>query len=137
MNTPVQCIVGSTSGVFAPANMIGYASSKAFLNTFGSSLRVLAYSSTSPPNTNGIYSTNANTKRTPDGIEVTTIFSSYIGLRTADGYRGNMASRQARKVVQAVERGGEGICVPATMEGLLIYGLKGASLSNSLLPSSC
>ncbi|KAF9004373.1 hypothetical protein BDQ17DRAFT_1355003 [Cyathus striatus] len=35
-------IVGSTAGLFAPANMLSYASTKAFMNTFASSLRMLA-----------------------------------------------------------------------------------------------
>lgn len=41
--------------------------------------------------------------------------------RSADG--------EARKIVLAVERGGESLCVPSTMEGLLIYALKGAGFS--------
>jgi short-subunit dehydrogenase len=124
----IQCIVGSTTGLFAPANMISYASSKAFLNTFGTSLRALAHCSASPSNINGIQLHNA--KLSPDGIEVTTVLPGYIEL--SDGSREKSlryksADREARKVVHAVERGGQGVCLPATMEGLLVYGLKGAN----------
>jgi hypothetical protein len=31
-----------------------------------------------------------------------------------------------KKVVHAVECGGEGLCVPSTIEGLFVYALKGA-----------
>ncbi|KAJ3539333.1 hypothetical protein NMY22_g4786 [Coprinellus aureogranulatus] len=36
------CIIGSVAGIFSPANLLGYASTKAYLNTFATSLRVLA-----------------------------------------------------------------------------------------------
>jgi NAD(P)-dependent dehydrogenase (short-subunit alcohol dehydrogenase family) len=126
----VQCIVGSTTGCFAPANMIAYASSKAFLNTFSASLRALACCCASPNNIN-MNLQNAKTNATSDGIEVTTVLSGYIDLCLADGSRDKSVryrsgDRAARKVVRAVERGGEAVCVPGTMEGLLIYALKGA-----------
>ena len=110
--------------------MISYASSKSFLNTFGTSLRALAHCSSSPTNINGIHLHNA--KASPDGIEVTTVLPGYIEFSSiADGtgvkgLRYKSADREARKVVRAVERGGEGICLPDKLEGLLIYGLKGA-----------
>jgi len=126
------CIVGSTTGLFAPANMISYASSKAFLNTFGTSLRALAHCCSSPSNINGIHLHNAKTS--PDGIEVTTVFPGYIefsgianALKENSGSRYKSADREARKVVNAVERGGEGLCLPSMIEGLLIYGLKGVN----------
>lgn len=36
------CIVGSVAGIYGPANMIGYDSTKSFINTFSTSLRTLA-----------------------------------------------------------------------------------------------
>jgi len=112
--------------------MIAYASSKAFLNTFGTSLRALAC--TTANHANGINEHNAKTHATVDGIEVTTVASGFIELPMGDGprerrLRSSSADRTARKVVNAVERGGEGLCVPDAMEGLLIYALKGAVVS--------
>lgn len=58
-------------------------------------------------------------------------FSLYIKFSSiADGtreksLRNKSADREAREVVRAVERGGEGICLPDTLEGLLMYGFKG------------
>lgn len=126
------CIIGSTTGFFAPANMIAYASSKAFLNTFGTSLRALAFSCTNSTNINGIHVHNAKTNATPDGIEVTTVVPGYIELGMAECSQENRlrhrsADGEARKIVLAVERGGESLCVPSTMEGLLIYALKGVN----------
>jgi short-subunit dehydrogenase len=114
--------------------MIAYASSKSFLNTFGASLRALACSCASPNNVNNMHLQNSKPNATADGIEVTTVLSSYIDLGLADGSRDKSlryksADREARKVVRAVERGGEAICVPGAMEGLFIYALKGAVLS--------
>jgi short-subunit dehydrogenase len=113
--------------------MIAYASSKAFINTFGTSLRSLAHS-TSSYSGNGINGSNTRTNSTPDGIEVTTILPGYIELGVMDGPRGEalgykLADRAAKKVVNAVERGGEGVCVPGITEGLLIYALKGVVVS--------
>jgi short-subunit dehydrogenase len=108
--------------------MISYASSKAFLNTFGTSLRALAHSCSSPTNINGIHG-----KATTDGIEVTTVLPGYIEFGIANGSHQKSlgyksADREAKKVVRAVERGGEGVCVPGTIEGLFVYALKGAVL---------
>lgn len=60
-------------------------------------------------------------------------FSLYIKFSSiADGtreksLRNKSADREAREVVRAVERGGEGICLPDTLEGLLMYGFKGVN----------
>jgi hypothetical protein len=96
--------------------MISYASSKAFLNTVVTSLRALAHRCSSLSNINGIHLHNA--KASLDGIEATTVLPAYIEFSSiADGtrvksLRTKSADREVREVVRAVERGGEGICLP-------------------------
>lgn len=89
------CIVGSAAGIYGPANMIGYSSTKAFINTFASCLRVLG---------------SAN------NVEVVAVEPGFIDTRMTKMMRGQgstvpnsnfaQAELMAARMKQAVEKGG-------------------------------
>ncbi|KAF6755030.1 hypothetical protein DFP72DRAFT_1033204 [Ephemerocybe angulata] len=108
------CIVGSVAGIYAPSNMISYASTKSFLNTFSTSLRTLA----------AAYN-----------VDVVTIQPGFIDTRMTKKMRGqgstlmssefNSAEEIAKRMKSAVEKGGVGVMTWPTRQSVLMYGFKG------------
>jgi len=106
--------VGSTAGIFNPANMITYSATKSFLNTFATSLRVLA---------------------APCGVDVVTVQPGFIDTRMTKGMRGQgstvpgmefeSASELAKQMKAAVEGGGIGVVTWPSRQGIVMYALKG------------
>ncbi|KAF8148704.1 hypothetical protein B0H34DRAFT_668474 [Crassisporium funariophilum] len=92
------CIIGSVAGLFNPANMISYASTKAIVNTFSTSLRILA---------------------APCGVDVVTVQPGFIDTRmtlkmrgqgsTVPGMEFASAEGMAKCMKSAVETGGVGV----------------------------
>lgn len=109
----LQCIVGSVAGLYGPANMISYASTKSFINTFSSSLRVLA---------------------APCGVEVVTVQPGFIDTRmtrqmrsqdsTIPGAEFASASHMAAHMKEAVEGGGVGVVSWPIRQSVMMYALK-------------
>ncbi|KAF8624591.1 hypothetical protein AX17_007084 [Amanita inopinata Kibby_2008] len=110
------CIVGSVAGLFNPANMISYASTKAFINTFASSLRILALE---------------------HNVEVVTVTPGFIDTRMTARMRGQgstvpaiefaSAHKMARKMKQSVECGGVGVVGWPVRQAVLMYALRGVN----------
>ncbi|EAU86387.2 hypothetical protein CC1G_05381 [Coprinopsis cinerea okayama7 len=108
------CIIGSTAGIYSPANMITYASTKSFLNTFATSLRVLAASSK---------------------VEVVTVEPGFIDSRitrkmreqgaTPPEFTFKDARALAKKMKETVEVGGIGVLTWPFSQGLLFWGTRG------------
>ncbi|KAF5335280.1 hypothetical protein D9611_011762 [Ephemerocybe angulata] len=108
------CIVGSVAGIYAPSNMISYASTKSFLNTFSTSLRTLA----------AAYN-----------VDVVTIQPGFIDTRMTKKMRGqgstlmssefNSAEEIAKRMKSAVEKGGVGVMTWPTRQSVMMYGFKG------------
>ncbi|KAH6885131.1 hypothetical protein BKA70DRAFT_129853 [Coprinopsis sp. MPI-PUGE-AT-0042] len=108
------CIVGSTAGIQGPANMIAYASTKSYLNTFSTSLRVLASSS---------------------NIDVVTVEPGFIDTRltkamrsqgsSTPGFEFEKAETLAYKMKRGVEKGGVGLVTWPMRQSLLFHALKG------------
>ncbi|KAF5327265.1 hypothetical protein D9619_003938 [Psilocybe cf. subviscida] len=116
------CVVGSVAGLYGPANMISYASTKAFINTFTTSLRVLALT--------------ASSTSSSSGVEVVTVQPGFIDTRMTKQMRN--ASQQstvtksefasaegmAKEMKKAVERGGVGVVSWPVRQSVIMYGLK-------------
>ncbi|PFH49842.1 hypothetical protein AMATHDRAFT_86179 [Amanita thiersii Skay4041] len=108
------CIVGSAAGLFNPANMITYASTKAFINTFASSLRILALE---------------------HNVEVITVTPGFIDTRMTSRMRGQgstvpafefaSAQEMARQMKKGVEGGGTGVIGWPTRQAIMMYALRG------------
>ncbi|EAU86386.2 hypothetical protein CC1G_05380 [Coprinopsis cinerea okayama7 len=108
------CIVGSVAGMFGPANMISYASTKAFINTFSSSLRILASAS---------------------NVDVVTVEPGFIDTRMTQKMRGQgstvpggefaNAETMAEHMKRAVERGGVGVVAWPVRQSIQMYALRG------------
>ncbi|KAK2467739.1 hypothetical protein APHAL10511_000034 [Amanita phalloides] len=107
------CIVGSVAGLFNPANMISYSSTKAFINTFASSLRILALE---------------------HNIEVITVAPGFIDTRMTAKMRGQgsiipafefaSANGMAKKMKRGVECGGVGIVTWPVSQAVVMYALR-------------
>ncbi|KAF9556928.1 NAD(P)-binding protein [Agrocybe pediades] len=107
------CVVGSVAGLYSPANMISYAATKSFINTFSSSLRVLA---------------------APHGVEVVTVQPGFIDTRMTKMMRGQgstvpsnefaSAEGMARQMKMAVEEGGAGVVCWPGRQGVQMHALK-------------
>ncbi|TFK22722.1 NAD(P)-binding protein [Coprinopsis marcescibilis] len=107
------CIVGSVAGLFSPANMITYASTKAFINNFSTSLRVLASAS---------------------NIDVVTVEPGFIDTRMTQKMRGQgstvpglefaSAESLASRMKSAVERGGVGVVSFPIRQSVMMSALK-------------
>ncbi|KAF8635106.1 hypothetical protein AX15_000545 [Amanita polypyramis BW_CC] len=107
------CIVGSVAGLFNPANMISYSSTKAFINTFASSLRILALE---------------------HNIEVITVAPGFIDTRMTAKMRGQgstvpefefaSASGMAKKMKRGVECGGVGVVTWPVRQAIVMYALR-------------
>ena len=109
-----QCVVGSIAGLYSPANMISYASTKSFINTFSTSLRVLA---------------------APFGVDVVTVQPGFIDTRMTKMMRGQASSvlgsefasaeGMAKEMKRAVEEGGVGVVCWPSRQGIQMYALRG------------
>ncbi|EKM74757.1 hypothetical protein AGABI1DRAFT_116734 [Agaricus bisporus var. burnettii JB137-S8] len=107
------CIVGSLAGYYSPANMISYASTKAFINTFAINLRSLA---------------------APYGVDVTTVAPGLIKSRMTDQMRSQgstvpafeyeSTSGMASAMVHAVETGGIPLVAWPWRQSLIFYSLQ-------------
>ncbi|KAH9476371.1 putative oxidoreductase YxjF [Psilocybe cubensis] len=107
------CVVGSVAGLYSPANMISYASTKAFINTFSTSLRVLA---------------------APCGVDVVTVQPGFIDTRMTKMMRGQgstvpgrefaSAAGMAKCMKDAVEHGGVGVVSWPVRQSVQMYALK-------------
>jgi len=106
-------MIGSTAGFFAPANMISYASSKAFINTFAADLRCIAKQ---------------------DNIEVVNVAPGFIRSRMTDKMlsqqsttpKAEIASIEgmAKAIVDGVERGGIDLISWPWRQTILTYALQ-------------
>lgn len=109
-----KCIVGSVAGIYSPANMITYASTKSFINTFSTSLRVLA---------------------SAHNIDVVTIQPGFIDTRMTQKMRGqgstvnasefSSAEEMARRMKGAVEKGGVSVVSWPLRQSVMMYAFKG------------
>ncbi|KAF9481056.1 NAD(P)-binding protein [Pholiota conissans] len=107
------CIVGSVAGLYGPANMISYASTKAFINTFSASLRILA---------------------APCGVEVVTVQPGFIDTRMTKKMRGQDSTvpnkefasphGMAAYMKQAVEQGGVGVVSWPVRQSVMMHALQ-------------
>ncbi|KAJ3517044.1 hypothetical protein NLJ89_g762 [Agrocybe chaxingu] len=107
------CVVGSIAGLYSPANMISYASTKAFVNNFCTSLRILA---------------------APTGVDVITVQPGLIDTRmtkhmrnqgsTVPGIEFGDPEGLAEQMKAAVEEGGMGIVNWPVRQGVIAYGLQ-------------
>ncbi|KAF9444963.1 NAD(P)-binding protein [Macrolepiota fuliginosa MF-IS2] len=108
------CIVGSVAGFSSPANMISYASSKAFINNFGTDLRCLGSSV---------------------GVDVVTVAPGFIRTRMTDKMRSQDSSApgfefespegMATAMVNGVEKGGIGLVSWPWRQAIATYSLQG------------
>lgn len=115
-DNPPQCVVGSVAGLFNPANMIAYSSTKAFINTFASSLRILALE---------------------HNIEVITVAPGFIDTRMTAKMRGQgstvpefefaSATGMAKKMKCGVEGGGVGVIAWPVRQAVVMYALRGTT----------
>ncbi|KAF8953086.1 hypothetical protein BDZ97DRAFT_1680111 [Flammula alnicola] len=107
------CIVGSAAGLYGPANMISYASTKSFINTFSTSLRVLA---------------------AQHGVDVITVQPGLIDTSMTKQMRSQgstvpamefaSAEKMAMNMKQAVEGGGVGVVSWPLRQSVVMYALK-------------
>ncbi|KAF9044067.1 hypothetical protein BJ165DRAFT_1528637 [Panaeolus papilionaceus] len=107
------CIVGSIVGSTGPANQISYAATKAYINSFSSSLRVLA---------------------APFGVAVVNIQPCFIDTRMTQKMRSQGSTIpdrgfgspdiMARKMIKAVEGGGVGMVTWPSKQGIALYALR-------------
>ncbi|KAJ2928685.1 hypothetical protein H1R20_g8359, partial [Candolleomyces eurysporus] len=108
------CIVGSVAGLYSPANMISYASTKSFINTFSTSLRVLA---------------------APHNIDVVTVEPGFIDTRmtkkmrkqgsTVPDIEFENAEEMSRRMKAGVEKGGVGVVSWPTRQMVVMNALQG------------
>ncbi|KAJ3570927.1 hypothetical protein NP233_g4085 [Leucocoprinus birnbaumii] len=110
------CIVGSVAGYSAPANMISYASTKAFINTFATSLRAIA-------------------SHEQNGVNVVCVAPGFIKTRMTDrmrsqgstmpGFEFANAEGMAQAMVDGVEQDGVGLVSWPLRQSVLMYALQG------------
>ncbi|CAA7269688.1 unnamed protein product [Cyclocybe aegerita] len=113
------CVVGSIAGLYSPANMISYASTKAFVNNFCTSLRILA---------------------APTGVDVITVQPGFIDTRmtkhmrnqgsTVPGTEFGEPEGLAEQMKAAMEDGGRGIVNWPVRQGVVAYGLQAMNPSS-------
>ena len=115
-----QCVVGSLAGNFSPANVVSYSSTKAFINMFTTSLRVLA---------------------APSGIDVVCVQPGFIDMQTAKKMHGQGSStvgqscanprssvgveELAVRMKDGVEKGGRGIVMWPGGQGVAMHASRG------------
>ena len=115
-----QCVVGSLAGNFSPANVVSYSSTKAFINMFTTSLRVLA---------------------APSGIDVVCVQPGFIDMQTAKQMHGQGSSavgqssanprssvgveELAVRMKDGVEKGGRGIVMWPGDQGVAMHAFRG------------
>ncbi|KAJ2915375.1 hypothetical protein MD484_g5030, partial [Candolleomyces efflorescens] len=108
------CIVGSVAGLYNPANMISYASTKSFINTFSTSLRVLA---------------------APHNVDVVTVEPGFIDTRmtkkmrqqgsTVPDIEFESAEEMSRRMKVGLEKGGMGVVSWPTRQMVVMNALQG------------
>ncbi|PPR05199.1 hypothetical protein CVT24_010299 [Panaeolus cyanescens] len=107
------CIVGSIVGSINPANQISYAATKAYINSFTSSLRVLA---------------------APSGVDVVNVQPCFIDTRMAQNMRAHGTTvpgwdfadpeGMAKVMMRAVEGGGVGVVMWPGRQAAVMYALR-------------
>ncbi|KDR69916.1 hypothetical protein GALMADRAFT_76617 [Galerina marginata CBS 339.88] len=106
------CVIGTIPGLSSPAKTICYKSTKSFINTFATSLRIVA---------------------APHGVEVVTVQPGFLDARMSKsmmpGQKGPLtgateAGRMAVEMVRAVECGGVGVVCWPVKKGVLMYGFE-------------
>lgn len=112
--------MGSVAGLYNPANMISYASTKSFINTFSTSLRVLA---------------------APHNVDVVTVEPGFIDTRmtkkmrqqgsTVPDFEFESAEEMSRRMKAGLEKGGVGVVSWPTRQMVMMNALRGKS-SNML-----
>ncbi|TFK34343.1 hypothetical protein BDQ12DRAFT_613708 [Crucibulum laeve] len=119
------CIVGSTVGIFEPANMIAYASTKAFINTFANSLRILAMDGHHPIDiiltTPGYIDTRMTRLLRSQGAR----FIPAFVFRPAEGMAENMIKAvEGKDGWGKGQGGGRGWVVWPLWQGTIMFGLQ-------------
>ncbi|KAF8340171.1 hypothetical protein F5887DRAFT_442991 [Amanita rubescens] len=104
------CVVGSVAGLFNPANIISYSSTKAFIETFTSSLRILALE---------------------DNIEVITVFPGLVDTHMTSKMRGQGSTipeyefaSATKKMKRRVEGNGVGVIAWPVRQAMVMYALR-------------
>ncbi|KIM35509.1 hypothetical protein M413DRAFT_79337 [Hebeloma cylindrosporum] len=107
------CVVGSLTGIVGPANMVSYASIKSFINTFTTSLRLLA---------------------APCGVDVVCVQPGFIDAQMTRRLREQggqnlfgSAEDLAARMKEGVEKGGRGIVIWPESHGAVMYALRGVN----------